>query len=60
MHAWRTLDKATPSLVGQQLLAKTRVRHDRVDDSAAVSLRYRRTLHPISTVAAIAANASSC
>jgi transposase InsO family protein len=48
MHAWRTLDKATPSLAGQQLLAKTRVRHDRVDDSGAVTLRYRRTLHHIS------------
>ena len=48
MHAWRTLDKATPSLAGQQILAKTRVRHDRVDDSGAVTLRYRRKLHHIS------------
>ena len=48
MHAWRTLDKATPSLAGQQLLAKTRVRHDRVDDAGAVTLRYRRKLHHIS------------
>jgi len=48
MHAWRTLDKATPTLAGQKLLAKTRVRHDRVDDTGCVTLRYRRTLHHIS------------
>ncbi|HVA53192.1 MAG TPA: hypothetical protein VNF05_06720 [Acidimicrobiales bacterium] len=44
MHVWRTLDKATPTLAGQQLLAKSRVRHDRVDDTGAVTLRYRRRL----------------
>lgn len=48
MHVWRQLDKATPTLAGQQLLAKTRVRHDRVDDTGAVTLRYRRRLHHIS------------
>jgi len=48
MHVWRTLDKATPTLAGQQLLAKTSVRHDRVDDTGAVTLRYRRRLHHIS------------
>ena len=48
MHAWRTLDKATPTLAGQKLLAKTRVRHDRVDDTWCVTLQYRRTLHHIS------------
>ena len=48
MRAWRELDKATPEIDGQPLLAKTRVRHDRVDDSGAVTLRYRRTLHHIS------------
>ncbi|HEY5121764.1 MAG TPA: IS481 family transposase [Acidimicrobiales bacterium] len=48
MHVWRALDKATPTLAGQQLLAKTRVRHDRVDDTGAVTLRYRRRLHHIS------------
>jgi len=48
MRAWRALDKAAPTLAGQQLLAKTRVRHDRVDDTGCVSLRYRRTLHHIS------------
>ena len=48
MHAWRTRDKAVPSLAGQKLLAKTRVRHDRVDDTGAVTLRYRRKLHHIS------------
>jgi transposase InsO family protein len=48
MHAWRSLDKATPVLAGQRLLAKTRVRRDRVDDTGCVTLRYRRTLHHIS------------
>lgn len=48
MHVWRTLDKATPTLAGQLLLAKTRVRHDRVDDTGCVTLRYRRRLHHIS------------
>ena len=31
MRAWRELDKATPEMDGQPLLAKTRVRHDHVD-----------------------------
>ncbi len=48
MRAWRELDKATPTLAGQRLLAKTRVRHDRVDDTGCVTRRYRRTLHHIS------------
>jgi hypothetical protein len=48
MHVWRRLDKPTPTLAGQQLLVKTRVRHDRVDDNGAVTLRYRRRLHHIS------------
>ena len=48
MHAWRALDKATPTLAGQRLLAKTRVRHDRVDDTGCVTLRYRRTIHHVS------------
>jgi transposase InsO family protein len=48
MQVWRALDKATPTLAGQQLLAKTRVRHDRVDDTGCVTLRYRRRLHHIS------------
>jgi hypothetical protein len=48
MQVWRRLEKATPTLAGQQLLAKTRVRHDRVDDTGAVTLRYRRRLHHIS------------
>lgn len=33
---------------GQPLLAKTRVRHDRVDDTGAVTLRNRRQLHHVS------------
>ena len=48
MHAWRSLDKATPEIDGQRLLAKTRVRHDHVDHWGSVTLRYRRKLHHIS------------
>ena len=48
MHAWRTLDKATPDLDGQPILAKTRVRRDHVDRWGSVTLRYRRKLHHIS------------
>jgi hypothetical protein len=48
MHAWRALDKATPEIDGQPLLAKTRVRHDHVDHWGSVTLRYRRKLHHIS------------
>jgi transposase InsO family protein len=48
MHAWRSLDKATPELDGQPLLAKTRVRRDHVDHWGSVTLRYRRKLHHIS------------
>jgi transposase InsO family protein len=47
MRAWRELDKATPELDGQPLLAKTRVRRDRVDRWGAVTLRYRHRLHHI-------------
>ena len=47
MRAWRELDKATPELNGQPLLAKTRVRRDHVDRWSAVTLRYRRKLHHI-------------
>jgi transposase InsO family protein len=47
MRAWRDLDKATPEIDGQPLLAKTRVRHDHVDRWGAVTLRYRRKLHHI-------------
>ena len=47
MRAWRELDKATPELNGQPLLAKTRVRHDHVDRWGSVTLRYRRKLHHI-------------
>jgi hypothetical protein len=48
MRAWRELDKATPEINGQPLLAKTRVRHDHVDHWGSVTLRYRRKLHHIS------------
>jgi transposase InsO family protein len=48
MHAWRSLDKATPEFDGQPLLAKTRVRRDHVDHWGSVTLRYRRKLHHIS------------
>ena len=45
MEAWRSLDKATPQLEGQPILAKTKVRHD---CGGSVTLRYRRKLHHIS------------
>ena len=48
MEAWRALDKATPQLEGQPILAKTKVRHDHVDHWGPVTLRYRRKLHHIS------------
>ena len=48
MEAWRALDKATPLLDGQPILAKTKVRHDHVDHWGSVTLRYRRKLHHIS------------
>lgn len=48
MPAWRALDKATPQLEGQPILAKTRVRHDHVEHWGSVTLRYRRKLHHIS------------
>ena len=48
MEAWRALDKATPQLAGQPILAKTKVRHDHVDHWGSVTLRYRRKLHHIS------------
>jgi transposase InsO family protein len=48
MEAWRALDKATPQLEGQPIIAKTKVRHDHVDHWGSVTLRYRRKLHHIS------------
>jgi transposase InsO family protein len=48
MHAWRALDKASPVIGGHPVLAKTRVRRDRVDKTGCVSLRYRRNMHHIS------------
>jgi transposase InsO family protein len=45
MHAWRAFDKATPEIDGQPLLANTKVRHDRVDKTGCVTLRYRSKLH---------------
>jgi len=47
MHAWRTLDKATPILDGQPILANTKVRHDKVDTTGCVTLRHRSRLHHI-------------
>jgi transposase InsO family protein len=47
MHAWRTLDKATPIIAGQRIDAKTRVRYDLVDSSGKVTIRYKRRLHHI-------------
>jgi transposase InsO family protein len=45
MQAWRALDKATPELDGQPIVATTKVRHDVVDKTGAVTLRYRGKLH---------------
>jgi len=47
MHAWRTLDKATPILDSQPILANTKVRHDKVDTTGCVTLRHRSRLHHI-------------
>jgi hypothetical protein len=48
MHAWRTLDNATPEVDGQPLLAKTKVRRHHVDHWGSVTLRYRHRLRHIS------------
>ena len=47
MHAWRAMDKATPLIDGQPVLATTKVRHDKVDKTGCVTLRYRARLHHI-------------
>ncbi len=47
MHAWRAMDKATPMISGQPVLANTKVRHDKVDKTGCVTLRYRAKLHHI-------------
>jgi hypothetical protein len=47
MQAWRAFDKATPELAGQPVLASTKVRHDVIDKTGAVTLRYRSKLHHI-------------
>ena len=47
MHAWRALDKATPTRDGHPILANTRVRRDRVDKWGSVTIRYRSKLHHI-------------
>jgi transposase InsO family protein len=47
MQAWREKDKAVPILDGQPILAATKVRHDVVDKTGAVTLRYRSKLHHI-------------
>jgi transposase InsO family protein len=47
MQAWRNLDKATPELDGHPILATTKVRHDVIDKTGAVTLRYRSRLHHI-------------
>ena len=47
MRAWRALDKATVEIDGQPMLAHTKVRHDRIDDSGCFTLRYRSKLHHI-------------
>jgi len=47
MLAWRAFDKATPEIDGQPMLASTKVRHDVIDKTGAVTLRYRSMLHHI-------------
>jgi hypothetical protein len=47
MRAWRSLDKATIEIDGQKLLAHTKVRRDRVDQTGAFTLRYRAKLHHV-------------
>jgi hypothetical protein len=47
MQVWRALDKATPELAGHPIVAATKVRHDVVDKTGAVTLRYRGKLHHI-------------
>ena len=47
MEAWRALDKAVLKIDGQPLLAHTRVRHDRVDQTGCFTWRYRSKLHHV-------------
>jgi transposase InsO family protein len=47
MKAWRALDKATIEIDGRPLLAHTRVRRDRVDQTGCFTLRHRSKLHHI-------------
>jgi len=47
MVAWRALDKATIEIDGQPLLAHTRVRRDRVDQTGCFTLRHRSKLHHV-------------
>lgn len=45
LEAWRALDKAAPAKEKQRLLASTKVRHDIVDKTGVVTIRYRSKLH---------------
>ncbi len=47
MEAWRVLDKAVPTTAGRQLSPATKVRHDVVDKTGTVTLRYRSRLHHV-------------
>jgi transposase InsO family protein len=47
MLAYRALDRATPILDGQPILADTKVRHDKVDKTGTVTLRHRSKLHHV-------------
>jgi|SRR5579862_2419504 len=47
MRAWRELDKATPVLDGQPILATTKVRRDKVDKTGCFTLRHRSKLHHV-------------
>jgi transposase InsO family protein len=48
MHAWRARDKDRPRIDGVLIPALTKVRHDKVDKSGAVTLRYQSRLHHLS------------
>jgi transposase InsO family protein len=47
MDLWRGLDKAVPRRAGIAVTPATKVRHDIVDETGSVSLRYRSKMHHI-------------
>lgn len=47
LSAYRSRDKAMPSLPKIAVVNETRVRHDKVDNDGSITLRYRSKLHHI-------------